>query len=267
MSKTKRPRAHTTPKYNTRLLKAGALIDEMRTLVRLWDEKKNSTPLSELASQNLLGKASRSRELDILKRAFIPRFIKGRPPQAWKIARALEDQKAPLEILRPIYYWITVRNEPLLYDFVCERLEIISRMVFVDVTEVINWIKDKLEEQRLEWSEAAIKGVAGKVLAILRDFDILQGKAKKRIASFYLPVEAFAYLAFCLSKEGFSGARLQEHPDWKLFLLNPSVTEQMFLKADKQKLLKYLAAGRILRIEFPAKTYEEMAYVVTHRTS
>ncbi len=111
-----------TPRYNTRLLKAGALFNEMRILVRLWDEKKNSMPLSALASQNLLGKPSRSRELDILKYAFLPRFVKGRPLQAWKIARALEDQEASLEILRPIYYWITARNEPLLYDFGCEEL-------------------------------------------------------------------------------------------------------------------------------------------------
>ena len=240
----------------------------MRTLVRLWDEKKNSMSLPALASQNLLGKASRSRELDILKCAFIPRFVRGRPPQAWKIVRALEDQKAPLEILRPIYYWITARNEPLLYDFICEELEVINRMgsFFVNVAEVIKWIKDKLEEQKIVWSEAAIKGVARKILAILRDFNILQGKVKKRIAPFYLPIEAFAYIAFCLSKEGLSGSRLQEHSDWKLFLLNSSVTERMFLEADKQKLLKYLAAGRLLRIEFPAKTYEEMAHVVTHRT-
>jgi len=255
-------------RYNTRLLKAGALIDEMRTLVRLWDEKKNSMSLSVLVSQNLLGKSSRKRELDILKYAYIPRFVKGKPPQAWKIVRVLEDQNAPLEILWPVYYWITARNEPLLYDFICEELEMINKTgsVFVNVTDVIKWIKDKLEEQKIVWSEAAIKGVARKILAILRDFNILQGKVKKRIAPFYLPIEAFAYIAFCLSKEGFSASRLQEHSDWKLFLLNSSVTERMFLEADKQKLLKYLAAGRLLRIEFPAKTYEEMAHVVTQRT-
>ena len=257
----------TRGSYNSRLLKAGALIDEMRTLVRLWDERKNSMPLSALASQNLLGKASRSRELDILKCAFIPRFVKGKPPQAWKIVRTLEDQRASLEILRPIYYWITARNEPLLYDFICEELEMISKMVFVSVTEVAGWIKGKLKAKNLIWSETAIKGVARGILAILRNFNILQGRVKKRIAPFYLPIESFAYIAFCLSKEGFSGSRLQEHPDWRLFLLNSSATERMFLEADRHKLLKYMAAGGILRIEFPARTYEEMAHVVTYRTS
>ena len=241
----------------------------MRTLVRLWDEEKNSTSLSALASQNLLGKPSRGRELDILKYAFLPRFVKGRPFQAWKIVRVLEDQEAPLEILRPVYYWITARNEPLLYDFMCEELEVINRVgsFFVNITEVVKWIRDKLEEQKIVWSEATIKGVAGKILAILRDFGILQGKVKKKIAPFYLPIEAFSYISFCLTKEGVSGGKLIQHPDWKLFLLSSEAIERMFLEADKEKMLNYFAAGKVIRIEFPANTYEEMANVIAHRTS
>ena len=75
-----------------------------------------------MVAENLLGKRTRARATDTLRYAFLPRFVNGRPPQAWKIVRKLEDRHLPLEILRPVYYWITARSERLLYDFVCAEL-------------------------------------------------------------------------------------------------------------------------------------------------
>ena len=243
-------------------------MDEMRTLVCLWDGKQ-PVSLSNLASQHFLDKSSRKRELDILKYAFIPRFIKSTPPFAWKIVRALEDKNLPVEILRPVYYWITVRNEPILYDFVCEKLLIISRSgtQFLIKDEVVRWIQNKLSEQKVVWSSSVIQEIAGRILSVLRDFGILQGKVKKRIAPFYLPIETFSYIAFCLKKEGTSASKLIQHPDWKLFLLTPEIIERMFLEADRQKMLRFLAAGKVVRIDFPAQTYEEMANVISRRTT
>ena len=75
-----------------------------------------------MVAENLLGKHTRARAADTLRYAFLPRFVNGHPPQAWKIVRALEDRHIPIEILRPVYYWITARTERLLYDFVCTEL-------------------------------------------------------------------------------------------------------------------------------------------------
>ena len=254
---------------NARLLKAGALINEMRILVRLWDDKKSTMSVSTLSSFRFLNKASRRREMDIISNAFIPRFVKGSPPQAWRIARALEDKGIPKEVLLPVYYWITVRNEPLVRDFLIEEIEPLYRTGCFSISshETVKWLEDKLAKANITWSTSTIRGVAGKILVILRDFGILQGKTNKKIAHFYLPIASFAYIAFCLSKEIPSTVRLLNHPDWKLFFLTPSDTEQMFLEADRQKLLTYLVAGRIQRIEFPANTYEGMADVVANRTS
>jgi hypothetical protein len=44
-----------------------------------------------------------------------------------------------------------------------------------------------------EWSEPTILRIAQGLLSALRDFGVLQGAAKKRIAPAYLPVTAFAY--------------------------------------------------------------------------
>ena len=102
------------------------------------------------------------------------------------------------------------------------------------------------------------------MLATLRDFGILEGTAK-RIAPVYLPVESFAYIAFALQQEGASGLHLVQHQDWFLFLFSPPVVEHMCLEADRHGLLRFQAAGKIVRIDFPAHNFEEIADVVVAR--
>lgn len=104
------------------------------------------------------------------------------------------------------------------------------------------------------------------MLAALRDFGLLEGASKKRIAPVYLPVESFAYLTFAAHREGVGGPQLVQHRDWHLFLLSPPVVEQMFLEADCSGLLRFQAAGKIVRIDFPAANFGEMADVVAART-
>jgi hypothetical protein len=104
--------------YNTRLQKGGALLDDMRLLVRHWQNKGADGQRDTVVAENLLGKHTRTRAADTLRYAYLPRFVNGQPPQAWKLVRALEDRNLSVEILRPVYYWITVRSERLLYDFI-----------------------------------------------------------------------------------------------------------------------------------------------------
>ena len=82
----------------------------------------------------------------------------------------------------------------------------------------------------------------------------------------YLPIESFSYIAFALHEEGVSGKQLVEHSDWALFLLSSPAVERMFLEADRAGLLRFHAAGRIVRVDFPAQDFTEMADVVTRRT-
>ena len=108
--------------YNSRLQKGGALLADMRLLVRHWQNTGVNGQQDTVVAENLLGKRTRARTADTLRRAFLPHFVNGQPPQAWKVVRALEDRNLPVGILRPVYYWITARSERLLYDFVCTEL-------------------------------------------------------------------------------------------------------------------------------------------------
>jgi hypothetical protein len=127
------------------------------------------------------------------------------------------------------------------------------------------WIASHLARCGKNWSPSVTSRVARGVLAALRDFGLLEGASKKRIAPVYLPVESFAYIAFALHREGVGGPQLVQHRDWQLFLLSPPVVEQMFLEADRSGLLRFQAAGNIVRVDFPAASFGEMADVVAAR--
>ena len=255
--------------YNARLIKGGALLEDMRLLVRNWQSNGDKRRIDITLVDNLLGKHTRSRVRDIVFRVFLSRFVNGSPREAWSIIRELEDRNVSIEILRPVYYWITARNERLLYDFVCNELLFLNKrqeQKKITTDTVVAWLKPRLTACGKIWSEAVTTRVARGILATLRDFGILEGAVKKRIAPVYIPVESFAYIAFAIWQEGRTGINLVNHDDWKLFLFHQETVESMFLEADRYGLLRYQAAGGIVRVDFSFNEFREMANAIATRT-
>jgi hypothetical protein len=249
--------------YTTRLQKGGALLDDMRQLVRTWIDAPVAAQRESGIRSNILNKGTRTRLADVYRRAFLPRFVGGPIPNAWKIVRPLEDVGVPIQIVRPVYYWISAKAEPLLGDF-CREF-ILPRQAIgrtgIGTAEVLHW----LSEKGCPWSPAVAVRVARGLLAALRDFGILEGRSRKRLANLALPVPAFAYLALCLRRQGAASRSLLAHEDWQLQLLTPGDVEQLFLLAHQERLLEYHAAGSTVRINFPTESLEEYAHVITQR--
>jgi hypothetical protein len=219
----------SSPRYHTRIQKGGALLDEMRLLARSWQGDMSADRAG--ATQSILGKKTRARSRDTFIRGFVPRFLHGDPPQAWRIVRCLEDRDTDPEILRPVYYWITARSDRLLYDYVTQELIYATRLGdgMVRIEETIGWIRRQLQRTHQDWSPTVTVKVARGLLAALRDFRILEGARRKRLAPAHLPMKSFCYVAFCLYKLGASGEGLVNHTDWRLFLLTPTLVESLFL--------------------------------------
>jgi hypothetical protein len=249
--------------YTTRLQKGGALLDDMRQLVRSWSDAPVAAQRDRGVRSNILNKDTRTRLADVYRRAFLPRFVDGLIPNAWKLVRPLEDVEAPIHIVRPVYYWISAMAEPLLGDF-CREF-ILPRQAIVQAgigtEEVLHWLNGK----GCPWSPTVATKVARGLLAALRDFGLLEGRALKRLASHALPVPAFAYLALCLRHQGAASRSLLAHEDWQLQLLTPGDVEHLFLLAHQERLLEYHAAGSTVSINFPTESLEEYAHVITQR--
>jgi hypothetical protein len=247
-------------RYTSRIQKGGALLNEMRQLVQVWTDSPLDEVRSEIIRSNVLNKATRARSADVLNRIFIPRVVDGPIRDAWRLIRPLESLQAPAALIRPIYFWFTTLAEPLIYDFCTEFLAARrSRGIrSVDVSDAVSWVESK----GCGWSEIVTVKVVRALLAALRDFGILEGKVRKQISSQRISPQSFAFIAFCLHRAGAASRNLAHHPDWRLFMLEPSDVEHYFLECHQLQLLGYQAAGNTISISFPVSTAEEYARVV-----
>jgi len=254
-------------RYTSRIIKAGALLSDTKTLLAHWDTTSSvHDNLDRVRRENLFGKASRSRVEDILA-IFRQRYL-----TEAEVTRALVimvEQRFPTACLDRILYFHSARNDRLLHDVVIELLMPRKAQGITDID--VNDLQRDLSKWASNgktagsWSEPTIRRIAQGLLSALRDFGVLQGAVNKRIAPAYLPVRAFAYIALYLKQHGASGHKLLDHPDWKLFFLPHEGVERFFVEAHQQGLLEYHAAGTVTRLDFPVNTLEEYANVLAER--
>ena len=171
------------------------------------------------------------------------------------------------ETLERILYFHCTRADSLLRDVVLEILvpQWSRGQLNIDVNEIQRSLTKWVAEGRTAhtWSEYTIRRVCQGVLSTLRDFGVLRGDVNKRIAPAYLPIQAFAYIAFFLKRHQPSGTKLLDLPDWLLFFLPRAGVERFFVEAHQHDLLEFHAAGDVTRLTFPVRTLEEYADVLT----
>jgi hypothetical protein len=253
--------------YTSRIIKAGALLADTTTLLDSWDESESPADnLARLQRQNVFGKASRSRSRDILA-IFRQRYL-----QDESITRALAHlvkNRFPKPALDRILYFHSAQADRLLHDMATEVLaDFYSRgrteIRVADIrSRLTSWVREGKTTSR--WSDYTMLRVARGLLATLRDFGVLQGAKNKRLAPPFLPVSAFAYIAFYLRARQASGERLIESNEWRLFFLSTNDVERLFMEAHQRRLLEYYAAGPVIRITFPSESLEDYARVISER--
>jgi hypothetical protein len=222
--------------------------------------------LDRLRRENVFGKVSRSRVRDVLS-IFRQRFLG--QESVTKALVVLVRKHLPAASLDRILYFHAAQADRLLHDIVIEILLPLQArgITHIDVREIQRPLKKWVDAGKTsgKWSDPTIIRIAQGLLSTLRDFSVLQGAVKKRIAPAYLPVSAFAYLAFYFKQHQPSGAKLVELPDWKLFFLPREGVERFLFEAHQHNLLEYHAAGSVTRLTFPANTLEEYAHVIAQR--
>ena len=253
--------------YTSKIIKAGALLADTKTMLASWDETLSvAENLARFRRENIFGKASRSRIDDILA-IFRQRYLTSE--SVMKALVTLVQGGFPNEGLDRILYFHAAQADALLHNTVTDVLARFHTMGKVEVAPediravITKWIAEG--RMTSAWSENTLVRATRELLSTLRDFGILQGAVNKRLAPVYLPVEAFAYLAFYLQQRQPSGERLLDDPEWQLFFLSRHAVERFFLEAHQHHLLEYRAAGSIIRITFPSNSLEEYAYALTQR--
>jgi hypothetical protein len=253
--------------YSSKIIKAGALLEDTKTLLLHWDTDASvQSNLNRIRRENVFGKASRSRIEDILP-IFRQRYLSETSVIAALVT--LVKNRFPSASMNRLLYFHSARADQLLYDVVAEVLAPMRNHGITDIhpTELRNILAARVRKDSTSrsWSSSTVERVTQGLLSTLRDFHVLEGAVKKRIAPAYLPLATFAYIAFYLWGHQTSGAKLLEHADWKLFFLSREGVERFLLEAHQSGLLEYHAAGTVTRLFFPATTLEEYADVLAQR--
>jgi hypothetical protein len=261
-----RPRI-TACHYSSKIIKAGALLADTKTLLAHWDAMATvQANLDRIRQENDFAKASRSRVEDILA-IFRQRYLMERDVTQALVVMVKERLDA--SSLDRILFYHAAKADPLIYDAVTEWLLPLHARGIVDISVIearkvlAAWCAEG--KTTGEWSEPTIERIAQGLLSTLRDFGVLHGAVNKRIAPTYMPLTTFAYVMFLLKKHQASGARLVEHPDWRLFFLPREGVERHLFEAHQRGLLEYHAAGSVTRLTFPAESLEEYANVLAQR--
>ncbi len=259
-------------KYSSNLLKGGGAIQDTKTLLSYWsDDKTKEELIQNIVSENILGKKSRNRILDVLKSTFIPRYIEGYPEKHWIYLKKMVENEVQNNVFKSILYFYTAINEPLIKDFVSEVLLKNYRrgILEVNTSMIETFIKKGIRDKKIpvSWGYNVINRVASGVYAALAEFHILEGKVKRKISSSLISLQSFFYISFFIHKEGKSSKQILENEYWKLFLLNDVEIEHLLMEAHQEKYLIYEKLGDIKRINFFEKTFEEVIDVIIKRTS
>jgi hypothetical protein len=246
--------------YTARIIKASGLVGDIKALFAFWDEGRSlEENFQEARRANIFGKASRSRVEDILSE-FRQRYYS--EPEIASAIRRLVRSSLPADIVDKVLYYHTALADSLIYDFVTEYLFDLhahGRKV-VTYVDSLDFIAQATARGQIDppWRSPETRArVAQGLLSTLRDFRVLQGakgSQQKTFAPAYLPVEAFVYVAFDLRRRGISGERILHHPHWRLFFLKPGDIERQLIEAHQFGLLRYAAAGSLVRLEFDQST-------------
>ena len=257
-------------KYKARFQHFGAMIQESRILIEHYQPELDKKEwMNHIIQNNILGKSSRAWAKELVNGVFFPRFIDGLIPDVWKDLKLLLLNNIPTTVINSLFYYLTVKSDEFIYDYVINEIydRYFTGRLSIAAADVYDYIQSIPEENfNSKWSDYTKLRLSRGIMATLRDFGILTGKAQKKIANYFLPLESFLYIAFFLKREVQSGEKMLEHPDWRLFLLNPKLVERMFLEAHQQHYLSYQAAGAIIRIEFPFQHSGELINAICSTT-
>jgi len=251
---------HNKNPFTSKIIRAPALLNDTKIFLSNWDEDLSvDENINKAIEENIFGRPARSYVKQFLV-AFKERYLFGDARDG--ALRTLVRKGHDDTVINRILYYHTAQADPIIYEFVTEYLFDLHRRgeSYLTTKEAQRYIRKLSDEGKTtkEWTDNVCNRVARNILTTLRDFMILEGNVKKKVAPVYLPIKAFVYIAYNLNEKVHAGEKVLNHPEWRLFLLDSRTVERLFLEAHQQKMLDYRSAGNIIRIEYPYKSTKEV---------
>jgi len=247
--------------YTVNIQKGGAMLDDTRQVIEVWDDAvEPASNMRRIAEANLLGKTSRSRSDDVLRRIIGPRYVTPGP----EVIPALRSLRNDSRAFREACFYETARDEQLLAAFAEGPIFDwhSNGRIGVTVGEAKAWLDSLTRAGQLpEWTDTVRTKVARGLLAALRDFGVLNGAARKEFNSPGMTAKGFAYVAYREHQQGVSARALVESTIWRRWLLDAHWVNDLLTQVDRLGLLHYARAGSAVRIDWRAVNLGEVVLV------
>ena len=239
--------------YTTRLLKGGAVLEDTRRVVELWDLDLDAQDnLERLAAENALGKRSRSRMDDLLYWVIQRRLVDPGGHVIAALKELLDDHRA----FREACYYEASRDDALLAQFAEGPLwDWWQRgRLAVGVEDALGWLQELADSGKApDWSDSVRTRLAQGLLSALRDFGILKGAPRchrKEFAPPAMSAPGFAYVAWREHEQGTSSRALANGCVWHRWLLDDAAVEALFNQSARLGVLQLSRADSAVRVDW-----------------
>ena len=248
-------------KFSTRLIRKGALIEETYAIFRKWNL---SIPFREniqnIRESNSIGAANQKWLHEILA-TLSSRFEKHETIEPLVL---LAKKNLSIDKWKACLLWHIGNFDAIYYRFATEWLfpqyrEGAYLIRTEDALPFVRTITNGRISSGGKLSEYGVLRAARDLLKMASDFGLLEGKVRKRFASYHLPREAFIYVLHGLSEAGFSTSQILSANDWWLFLLDRDDVERELFRLHQYKVLEYHVAGSMTQLRLPSKSLKEYA--------
>ena len=249
-------------KYTTELSKGQGMIPESVALFNLWEPGLSVAELkSKAVQEGVIGRATALRVQDIVGRVFAARYLCNDAKPALYIKQLLE-AGVPANRLNQIFLIYTARAHDALHDFITETYwaKYSAGATMLTRQEALEFL-DRAANNGIivpRWSDTMMLRVARYLTGCLTDFQMAGNDhgGKREIVSFKIQPLTTVFLAHTLHFDGYSDNALIEHPDWRLFGLEPMDVRYELERSSNGHFITQFS-GDLLRISWKHKTMKE----------
>ena len=258
-----------TENYSIAICKGAALLEETRNLIVDWNIGEPAEEFAERAlSHGIVGSATAYRARDIIKRVFIPRFLKPSDKPA-RILKTVIEQGLSFSVFRELLLLFSARKDLLIYDFIIDGYWTAANRGkhSLDVEFVLSFISAAVAENKIEkpWSEQVSRKVSRGLLGLLTEVGFLRARQRgqREIIDYRISDLSLVLIARELHDAGFHNSALAQHPDWRLFGLktNDVLNRLELLNEDYGLLLQ--RAGSVIAINWGVASIEELIGLIS----
>lgn len=254
--------------YTTQLSAGLGLIEEIKSLLTLFQPNMTKAELYQLALESgLFPKISSRRLKNIISDGFASRFIKS---EVAIYLKQLAPHLSRSEFLQILLIHTALANKEL-FDFITDIYwqRYASGHDTISNDDAYHFIINAINSNKTltNWSESTTKRISTNLIGCCIDYGLLTASksSQKIIKPINIEKSTTLYLAYWLHFSGLGDNAILHNECWQLFGLDPLDVKSQLQNLAKDGWLILQSAGEVVHIGWQFRAMEDVINVITQR--